>query len=126
MDATHSIRGLRRSPRHRPRTTRLLRSHAGLPPTNVKPMQRIRTLGLALIVLTLAAAFPAGAQETARVRVTTSLGAFVIELDTARAPLTSANFLEYVKGGHYDGTVFHRVIANFVAQAGGYDSKYVE
>src|SRR5262245_41015501 len=89
-------------------------------------MHRIRTLGLALIVLALAPTCPPAAQNTARVLVPTSLGAFVIELDTASAPLTVANFLEYVKAGHYDGTVFHRVIANFVAQAGGYDSKYVE
>ena len=59
-------------------------------------------------------------------RVDTNLGSFVIELDTARAPLTVANFLEYVRAGHYNGTIFHRVIGNFVAQGGGYDEKYVE
>ena len=52
-----------------------------------------------------------------------TLGNFVIELDSARAPLTVANFLEYVRAGHYNGTIFHRVIANFVAQGGGYDEK---
>lgn len=65
-------------------------------------------------------------QEPTRVRVQTTTGSFVIELDAARAPLTVANFLEYVRAGHYDGTVFHRVINNFVAQGGGYDEKYVE
>ena len=54
------------------------------------------------------------------------MGSFVIELDTERAPLTVANFLEYVRAGHYNGTIFHRVINNFVAQGGGYDEKYVE
>ena len=56
-------------------------------------------------------------------RVETNLGSFVIALDTDRAPLTAANFLEYVRAGHYNGTIFHRVIANFVAQGGGYDEK---
>jgi cyclophilin family peptidyl-prolyl cis-trans isomerase len=67
----------------------------------------------------------AHAQET-RVRVDTTLGSFTIALYTDRAPLTSANFLEYVRAGHYSGTIFHRVIANFVAQGGGYDVKNVE
>jgi len=59
-----------------------------------------------------------------RVRIETSLGSFVIQLETARAPLTTANFVTYVRSGHYTGTLFHRVINNFVAQAGGYDEKY--
>lgn len=54
------------------------------------------------------------------------MGSFVIELDAERAPLTVANFLEYVRARHYDGTIFHRVISNFVAQGGGFDEKYVE
>jgi cyclophilin family peptidyl-prolyl cis-trans isomerase len=54
------------------------------------------------------------------------MGDFVIELATARAPLSVANFLEYVRSGHYEGTIFHRVINNFVAQGGGYDEKIVE
>lgn len=61
-----------------------------------------------------------------RVQVETSMGKFTIELDKARAPLTVANFLEYVHSGFYSGTVFHRVIANFIAQTGGFDEKYVE
>ena len=61
-----------------------------------------------------------------RVRVETTLGSFVIELNPERAPLTVASFLEYVKAGHYTNTVFHRVIGNFVAQGGGYDTNYVE
>lgn len=68
----------------------------------------------------------ASAQSAPRVRVDTTLGSFVIELDTQRAPLTVASFLEYVKAGHYTDTVFHRVIGNFVVQGGGYDPKYVE
>jgi cyclophilin family peptidyl-prolyl cis-trans isomerase len=55
-----------------------------------------------------------------RVTVTTNLGRFVMELDRLRAPLTVENFLEYVRAGHYEGTIFHRVVHGFVAQGGGY------
>jgi cyclophilin family peptidyl-prolyl cis-trans isomerase len=54
----------------------------------------------------------------------TSLGDFVIQLDTERAPLTSANFLQYVKEGFYNGTIIHRIENNFVVQGGGYDTAY--
>ena len=49
----------------------------------------------------------------------TPAGDIVIELDAAKAPKTVDNFLQYVKAGHYDGTVFHRVIDNFMIQGGG-------
>jgi peptidyl-prolyl cis-trans isomerase B (cyclophilin B) len=48
-------------------------------------------------------------------------GAIVIELDAEKAPLTAANFIEYVKAGHYTNTVFHRVIGNFMIQGGGFE-----
>ncbi len=54
-----------------------------------------------------------------KVRLTTSEGVIVLELDADRAPKTVANFLQYVRAGHYDGTVFHRVIENFMIQGGG-------
>jgi cyclophilin family peptidyl-prolyl cis-trans isomerase len=57
-----------------------------------------------------------------QVQVVTSLGNFTIELNEERAPLTVANFLKYVDEGQYKGTIFHRVIANFVIQGGGYDA----
>jgi peptidyl-prolyl cis-trans isomerase B (cyclophilin B) len=57
-----------------------------------------------------------------QVRLETSAGTVLIELDTERAPLSAANFLQYVKAGHYDGTVFHRVIRGFMVQGGGFDS----
>ena len=56
---------------------------------------------------------------TKTVEFTTSAGVIRIELDDAKAPLTVANFLAYVNKGHYDGTVFHRVIKNFMIQGGG-------
>jgi peptidyl-prolyl cis-trans isomerase A (cyclophilin A) len=55
-----------------------------------------------------------------RVRVVTNVGSFVIELDRGRAPLTVDAFLKYVKQGFYSGLIFHRVVAGFIAQAGGY------
>jgi peptidyl-prolyl cis-trans isomerase B (cyclophilin B) len=58
------------------------------------------------------------------VDVTTNHGTFSIQLDPARAPKSVANFLAYVDGNHYDGTIFHRVIATFMIQGGGYDQVY--
>ncbi len=54
-----------------------------------------------------------------KVRLATSMGDIVIELDAQKAPKSVANFEAYVKEGHYDGTVFHRVIENFMIQGGG-------
>ena len=59
-----------------------------------------------------------------RVNVVTNVGSFAIELDVDRAPLTVENFLAYAREGHYDGTIFHRVIQGFVAQAGGYTGDF--
>ncbi len=59
-----------------------------------------------------------------RVRVTTNLGSFVIELQRDRAPLTVENFLTYVRSGQYTNTLIHRVIANFVIQGGGVGLDY--
>lgn len=84
--------------------------------------------GLLLGFRTVSAQEPAVApvQGPALVRVYTNLGSFVIELESARAPLTVANFLEYVRAGYYSGTLFHRVVNNFIAQGGGFDTQYVE
>jgi peptidyl-prolyl cis-trans isomerase A (cyclophilin A)/peptidyl-prolyl cis-trans isomerase B (cyclophilin B) len=76
-----------------------------------------RLLAAALLVLSIT---PALAASAPRVRVTTSMGQFVIELAPERAPLTVANFLRYVRDGHYTDTLIHRVVGNFVIQGGGY------
>ncbi|HVK24731.1 MAG TPA: peptidylprolyl isomerase [Actinokineospora sp.] len=54
------------------------------------------------------------------VKLHTTHGEIVIQLDAEKAPKTVENFLEYVKNGHYDGTIFHRVIPNFMIQGGGF------
>ncbi len=76
------------------------------------------------IVLQFFASAGALAQEAPRVKFVTTAGNFVVELYPDKAPKTVANFLQYVKDKHYDGTLFHRVIDNFMVQGGGYDSKY--
>jgi peptidyl-prolyl cis-trans isomerase A (cyclophilin A) len=65
---------------------------------------------------------PATSTASPRVQVVTSLGSFTLELNAERAPLTVAHFLKYVDQGHYSGTTFHRVVANFVIQGGGFDT----
>ena len=56
-----------------------------------------------------------------KVQLQTSMGEITIELDDAKAPVSAANFIEYVKAGHYDNTVFHRVIPGFMIQGGGFE-----
>jgi peptidyl-prolyl cis-trans isomerase B (cyclophilin B) len=55
-----------------------------------------------------------------KVKLDTSHGEIVLELDAANAPATVENFLQYVASGHYDGTIFHRVIRTFMIQGGGF------
>jgi peptidyl-prolyl cis-trans isomerase A (cyclophilin A) len=62
-------------------------------------------------------AAPAWAQK---VRLATNVGDIVVELDAEKAPRSTENFLKYVRAGHYDGLIFHRVIETFMVQAGGY------
>jgi len=56
-----------------------------------------------------------------KVKLTTNKGDIVLELNAEKAPITVANFVEYVKAGHYENTVFHRVIGNFMVQGGGFE-----
>ncbi len=77
-------------------------------------------IGLAAILLS----FAAQAAGPERVRVTTNLGSFVIELQRDRAPLTVENFVTYVRRGHYTNTLFHRVISGFLIQGGGVGPDY--
>ncbi len=60
------------------------------------------------------------------IKLSTSHGDILIELDADKAPLTAANFEQYVRDGHYDGTLFHRVINGFMVQGGGYTTEFSE
>lgn len=86
-------------------------------------MNKRHTLGLlalsALLTLPLAQA-----QNSPKVTLQTSMGTVVVQLDPAKAPLSAANFLQYVNDGHYNGTVFHRIIPNFMVQGGGFTTDY--
>jgi cyclophilin family peptidyl-prolyl cis-trans isomerase len=90
----------------------------------VRPVGFGRQLWATLLVaaaLALLGNSPASAADNQpRVRVTTNMGSFVIAMDPQRAPLTVANFLRYVDEGFYNGTLFHRVVGNFVIQGGGH------
>ena len=60
------------------------------------------------------------------IKLTTNHGDILIELDAEKAPLTAANFEQYVRDGHYDDTIFHRVIDGFMIQGGGYTADFSE
>ncbi|MBQ7608346.1 MAG: peptidyl-prolyl cis-trans isomerase [Desulfovibrionaceae bacterium] len=60
------------------------------------------------------------------VKLETSMGVIVLQLDDKKAPATTANFLRYVQAGHYDGCIFHRVIRNFMIQGGGLEADMKE
>jgi cyclophilin family peptidyl-prolyl cis-trans isomerase len=87
-----------------------------------------RTLAAAL-ALTVPLTFAAHAKSTCdqkandpmKVKLTTSMGPIVIELDKAKAPISTENFIKYVESGHYNGTIFHRVIDGFMIQGGGFN-----
>jgi peptidyl-prolyl cis-trans isomerase B (cyclophilin B) len=83
--------------------------------------------GLLVAVLSCAVAMTLGSEAGAagknpQVKLTTSMGDIVLELYPDKAPATVANFLQYVKDGYYNGTVFHRVIDGFMIQGGGMDA----
>lgn len=86
----------------------------------------VMTRRLAALTLSLMLAGVAFAQEAPKVKFTTTAGDFVVEVYPDKAPKTVENFLQYVKDKHYDGTIFHRVIPNFMIQGGGFDAKYVQ
>ena len=89
---------------------------------------RLVSLLLCLLVMPqlASAQTPAAATASPRVRVVTNAGNFVIELDRGRAPITVDAFLKYVSSGFYSGVIFHRVVAGFVAQAGGYTTDMLQ
>ena len=77
-----------------------------------------------LVMLTAVAAAHGAAAAEPQVDIKTSHGTIRLELNATKAPKTVANFLQYVRDGHYDATIFHRVIENFMIQGGGFDKGY--
>jgi cyclophilin family peptidyl-prolyl cis-trans isomerase len=86
----------------------------------MKPHLRAYLASAAIFLL----AGTCSAQEAPKVKFSTSAGEFVVEVYPDKAPKTVENFLQYVKEKHYDGTIFHRVIENFMIQGGGFDAKF--
>ncbi len=88
-------------------------------------MRTFRFLIPLLLFTPLLLAKEANMSETqTKVKFTTNLGAFVVQLDTDKAPITTANFITYVTEGFYSGTIFHRIIPDFMAQGGGFDTDF--
>jgi peptidyl-prolyl cis-trans isomerase A (cyclophilin A) len=85
-----------------------------------------RRIALAFACAALLGGTAVRAEDAPRVKFATSMGEFVVEVYPDKAPKTVANFLQYVRDKHYDGTVFHRVIDNFMIQGGGMDENMVE
>jgi len=79
-----------------------------------------------LLVLSATAAADGAFAAEPQVDIKTNLGTFRVELFASRVPKTVENFLQYVKDGHYNGTIFHRVIDNFMIQGGGFDSNFAQ
>ena len=84
----------------------------------MRKLSLLLCLCLSLLPAWLAAQETPSGNGLPRVRVVTSAGNFVMELDSNRAPLTVEAFLNYTKEGFYSGVIFHRVVAGFIAQAG--------
>ena len=83
----------------------------------------------AALLFALGATWAAGlaqAQDAPKVKFATTAGDIVVEVYPDKAPKTVENFLQYVRDKHYDGTIFHRVIDNFMIQGGGFDKNYVQ
>ena len=79
---------------------------------------------LLIITTTFSFATEKKMSDSPKVKLTTSLGTVVIQLNAEKAPVTTANFLTYVNEGFYNGTIFHRVIKDFMAQGGGFDTSF--
>ena len=83
----------------------------------INAMRRVLMAGAALLALSTPVAY---ADAAPQVKFETSMGDFVVEVYPDKAPKTVENFLQYVNDKHYDGTIFHRVISNFMVQGGGF------
>lgn len=97
---------------------------------NTNPTRRLLcSLALCLGLFSMQASQAQDTPKTAgapQVKFVTNMGEFVAEVYPDKAPKTVENFLQYVRDKHYEGTIFHRVIPNFMIQGGGYDARYTE
>ena len=91
-----------------------------------KPFLAFAHVGITLFASVFIANATWAQTSTPHVKFSTTAGDFVVEVYPDKAPKTVENFLQYVKDKHYDGTIFHRVIENFMVQGGGFDAKFVE
>ena len=83
-------------------------------------MKKIMALLALFAVLAIAPGFAQAGNADPVIKLETTMGVIVIRLNVRKAPITCANFVQYVKSGHYDGTIFHRVIKDFMIQGGGF------
>ncbi len=89
------------------------------------PMRNFMLILMLLLTTTFSFATEKTMSDTqSKVKFTTSLGEFVVQLNLEKAPNTTKNFITYVKEGFYSGTIFHRIIPDFMAQGGGFDSDF--
>jgi cyclophilin family peptidyl-prolyl cis-trans isomerase len=86
-------------------------------------MRSAKFLIACLAMVVFAAIEPRAQESAAKVSIETSMGIIILELDREHTPATVDNFLRYAREGHFDGTVFYRVVPGFVIQAGSYDSE---
>ncbi|MCG8530231.1 MAG: peptidyl-prolyl cis-trans isomerase [Desulfovibrionales bacterium] len=87
-------------------------------------MRLLKLLGaVALLFATFTSSAALAKGDPVLIKFETTMGNFVVELDVENAPKSSQNFEQYVKDGFYDGTIFHRVINNFMIQGGGFDAE---
>jgi peptidyl-prolyl cis-trans isomerase B (cyclophilin B) len=85
---------------------------------------KLSNLLRSLLAIWAATAVPGALAADPQVEIKTSVGTLRVVLYPEKAPKTVANFLQYVKDGHYDGTIFHRVIDGFMVQGGGFDAQF--
>jgi len=81
-------------------------------------------LGIYLLMTTISSTSQAADARHPQIDIQTNMGSIVVELDGEKAPKTVENFLAYVRDGHYNGTIFHRVIPGFMIQGGGYTAQF--
>ena len=88
-------------------------------------MTRVIGVFIAWFISIYAMSAPMAAEKPI-VTFKTTMGDFTVQLEPQKTPITVANFLQYVRDGHYDGTIFHRVISKYMVQGGGFTAKFEE